>query len=84
MNWALLRILRHSQTIMYFGGLITGLGLLIISVGHFNPDRSNVMAGIFVIVVGLGMSAFLFIYTRTKVFPELKSRLPVDEGGTEP
>ena len=78
MSWALIRILKSALSIMFFCGLICGIGFLILTVSYIDPAKNLVWQGSFVLATGFIFAVIMLVYIKKAIFPQLKDRLPPD------
>ena len=79
-NWALIRLLKTFQTLMWGSGLVCGLGsaLLVSQVG--DPEPKHLISSILVLGGGIVASLGLGVYSKRALLQRLEERLPQDDG----
>ena len=81
-NWALIRLLKNCQGLLWVTGVVCGLGsaILIRQVGDAEPK--HLMESILLLGAGIVASLSLGNPTKWALLRRLEERLPQDEGPT--
>ena len=79
-NWALIRLLKAFQTLMWGSGVVCGLGSALLVIQLSDPEPKRLISSILVLGVGVVASLGLSVYSKLALLRRLEERLPQDDG----